>query len=120
MKLHCRELHAASDMSNEQVLAYQQELPDFEQVLFEVDDKDPDEVPPYTDEPFMEHVKAIATFDNVRAVPPDPTRRFVGNRGVNVLCQAGEHPNISERHNQSGSTLRTVEHPREHWPEDVV
>ena len=67
MKLHGSELHAASDMSDEQVLADQQELPDFERGLFEADDRDPDEVPPYTDEPFMEHVKAIATFDNVRA-----------------------------------------------------
>ena len=37
MKLHCCELHAASDMSDEQVLADQQELPDFERVFFEVD-----------------------------------------------------------------------------------
>ena len=120
MKLHCSELHASSDMSDEQVLADQQDLPDFEQRLFEVDYRDPAEVPPYTNEPFVEHVKAIATFDNVRAVPPDPTRRSVGNRGVNVQWQAGEHPTTSEWHNQPVTALQTVEHPREHLPEDAV
>ena len=45
MKLHCSELHAASDMSDEQVLADQKELPDFERAMFEVDARDPDEVP---------------------------------------------------------------------------
>ena len=84
MKLHCSELHTASYMSDEQVLADQEELPDFERGLFEVDARDPDEVLPYTDEPFMEHAKAIATFDTVRAVPPDPPRRIVAKRGVNV------------------------------------
>ena len=120
MELHCSELHATSDMSDEQVLVDQQVLPDFERGLFEVDDRDPDEVTPYTDEPFMEHKKAIATFDNVRAVPPDPTRRSADNRGVNVQWQAGEHLTIGERHNQPAPALHTVEHPREHWPEDVV
>ena len=120
MKLHCSESHTASDMSDEQVLADQEELPEFERGLFEVDARDPDEVLPYTDDPFMEHVKAIATFDTVRAVPPDPTRRTVGKRGVNVHWQAGEHPTISERHNQPGTALHTVEHPREHWPENAV
>ena len=33
MKLHWSELHTASDMSDEQVLADQQELPDFERGL---------------------------------------------------------------------------------------
>ena len=50
--------------------------------------------PPYTDEPFMEHVKAIATFENIRAAPLDPTRRSVGNRAVNVQWKAGEHPTV--------------------------
>ena len=49
MKLHCCELHTASDMSDEQVVADQQELPEFERGLFEVDARDPDEVLPYTD-----------------------------------------------------------------------
>ena len=98
MKLHCSELHTASDMSDEQILADQQEMPDFERGLFEFDARDPDEVLPYTDEPFMERVKAIATFDTVRAVPPDPTRRTVGKRGVNGQWQEGEHPTISERY----------------------
>ena len=120
MKLHCSELHTASDMSDEQVLADQQELPDFERGLFKVDARGPDEVLPYTNEPFMECVKSIATFDTVRAVPPDPTCRTVGNRGVNVQWQAGEHPTISERHNRPGTVPHTVEHPRVHWPEDVV
>ena len=120
MKLHCSELSATSNMSDERLLADQQELPDFERELFEVDARDPHEVLPYTDEPFMEHVKAIATFDNIRAVPPDPTMRFVGTRGVNVQWKAGEHPTISERHNQPGTTLHTVEHPWEHWPKEVV
>ena len=59
MKLHCSELHTASDMSDEQNLADQEELPEFERGLFEVAARDPDEVLPYTDEPFMEHVKAM-------------------------------------------------------------
>ena len=120
MKLHCSKLHTASNKYDEQVLADQQELPDFEGGLFEVDSRDPDEVLPYTDEPFMDRVRATATFDTVRAVPPDPTRRTVGKRGVNVQWQAGKHPTISERHNQPGTALHTVEHPREHWPEDAV
>ena len=120
MKLHSSELQAASEMSDEQVLADQQELPDFERALFEVDARDTDEVLPYTDEPFMEHVKAIAAFDNVRTVPADPTGRSVGNRGGNVQWKAGEHPTVGERHNQLGTALHTVEHPREHWPEEVV
>ena len=99
MKLHCNELHTASDMSDEQVLADQQDLPDFERGLFKVDAGDPDEVLPYTDEPFMDRVKAIATFDTVRAVPPDPTRRTVGKRGDNVQWQAG-----SIRPSASGTT----------------
>ena len=114
MKLHCSELHTASDMSDEQVVADQEELPEFERGLFEVDARDPDEVLPETDEPFMEHVKAIAAFDTVRAVPPDPTRRTVGKREFNVQWQAGEHPTISERHNQLGTALHILEHPREH------
>ena len=68
----------------------------------------------------MEHVKTIVTFDNVRAVPPDPTRRSVGNRGVNDQWKAGGHPTISERHNQPGTALHTVEHPQEHLPEEVM
>ena len=79
MKLHSSEVHTASDMSDEQVLADQQELPSFERGLFEVDARNPDEVLPYTDEPFMDIVRAIATFDTVRAVPPDPTRRTVAS-----------------------------------------
>ena len=63
MNLHCSEFHKASDMSDEQVLADQQELPDFERGLVEVDAGDPDEVLPYTDEPFMEYVKVIATSE---------------------------------------------------------
>ena len=94
MKLHCSDLHTASDMSDEQVLADQEELPEFERGLFEVDPRDSDEVLPYTDEPFMENVKAIATFDTVRAAPPDPTRRTVCKRGVNVQWQAGEYPTM--------------------------
>ena len=109
MKLHCSEMQAASDISDEQVLAYQQELPDFEQGLFEVDSRDPDEVLRYTDEPFMGHVKAIATFDNGRAIPLDPTKRSVDTRGVNVQRKAGEHPTISERHHQPGIALQTVQ-----------
>ena len=120
MKLHCSELHTASDMSDEQVFADQEELPEFERGVFEVDARDPDEALPYTDEPFMEHVKAIATFDTFRAVPPDPTRRTVGKRCVNVQWQAGEHPTVSDRHNQPGTALHTVEHPKEHGPEDAV
>ena len=100
MKLHCSQLHAASDMSDEQVLTDQQELPGFERGLFEVDARDSDEVLPYN-EPFMEHVKAIATFDNVRAVPPDPTRRSVGTRGVNVQWRTG-----SIRPSANGTTSR--------------
>ena len=84
MKLHCSELSTAPDVSDEQVLADQQEMPDFERGLFEVDARDLDEVFPYADKPFMDRVKAIATFDTVRAVPPDPTRRSVGKWGVNV------------------------------------
>ena len=38
-------------MSDKQVLADRQELPNFERGLFKVDDMGPDEVPPYTDEP---------------------------------------------------------------------
>ena len=34
--LHCSELHTTSDVSDEQVLADQQELPEFERGLFEV------------------------------------------------------------------------------------
>ena len=120
MKFQCSELHTSSDMSDEHVLADQQEMPDFERGLFEVDARDPDEVLPYTDEPFIDREKAIAAFGTVRAVPPDPTRRTVGKRGVNVQWQAGEHPTISERHNQPGTALHNVEHPREHWPEDAV
>ena len=92
MKLHCSELHTASDMSDEQVLADQEELPDFERGFFEIDARDPDEVLPYTYEPFMEDVKAIATFDTVRAVPPDPTRRTMGKsvitrrQGTHAWC----------------------------------
>ena len=119
MKLHCSELHTASDMSDEQVLADQPELPDFKPVLFEVHAKELDEVLPYTDEPFMDRLKAIAMFDIVRAVPPDPTRHTVGKRGVNVQWQGREHP-TSELHNHPGTTLHTVEYPREHWPQDVV
>ena len=77
MKLHCSE-------SEEQVLADKEELPEFERGLFEADARDPDEVLPYTGEPFMEHVKAIATFDTVRAVPLDPTRCTLSKRGANV------------------------------------
>ena len=63
MNFHCTKLHTTSDMSDEQVLADQQEMPEFERGLFEVDARDPYEVLPYTDEPFMEHVKAIAALE---------------------------------------------------------
>ena len=120
IKLHCSELDTAAEMSDETVLADQQKLPDFERGLFKVDDRDPDEVLPYTDEPFIEQVKAIATFDHVRAVPPNPTSRSVGKRGVNVQWHSGEHPTISKQHNQLDTGLHAVEHPREHWPPDVA
>ena len=49
MKLHCSDLHIASDVFDEQVLADQQEMADFERGLFEGNVRDTDEVPPYTD-----------------------------------------------------------------------
>ena len=61
----------------------------------------------------------IPTVDDAHAVPPDPTRCSVGNRGVNFQWTAGEHPTVSERHNEPGTALHTVEYPREHWPEEV-
>ena len=68
-KLHCSELHTASDMPEEQVLTAQQEVPGCERGLFEVDARDPDEVLPCTDEPLMDRVKAIQTFDNFPGRP---------------------------------------------------
>ena len=82
-------------MSDERVLADKQELPGFERGLFEVNARDPDEVLPYTDEPFMDRLRAIATFHTVRAVSPDPTRRTVGKRGANVQWQAGSQRSMA-------------------------
>ena len=81
--LVCLEMHAAlmhcSGMADamfseraktEQLEGDQARLTRFERGVFEVADRDLNEVPPYQNDAFMNHVRSLATFERVRAARP--------------------------------------------------
>ena len=80
LEMHTALMHCAAD--NAEVLTEQQEaehlegdqarLAPYERGVFEVTDKDMNEVPPYQNDEFIQQVQGIATFDHVRAAPPAP------------------------------------------------
>ena len=94
-------------------------LAPFERGLFEITDRDVNEVPYHNDE-FMQQVKGIATF-NVRAAPPPPAGAASASaRGRNVSCSEGEHPKLSKQRNQPGRALTSVDCPYNECPVGTV
>lgn len=67
---------------------------------FEAAERELHEVPPYQNDPFIQQVKDIATFDNARAALPSPASTTVAAQEVNVDWAEGEHPRLSNLHNQ--------------------
>ena len=128
--LACLETHAAlmnCAGANAAVLTEQREaehlagdqasLAPFERGMFEGTDRDLNEVPPYQNDTFIEHVKDIATVDHVRAAPPAPAAAAtVAARGRNVSWSEGEQPRLSKLHNQPGRALPNLDCPRNEWP----
>ena len=88
------EMHAAlmhcSGMADA-MLSERAETDQLEGGVFEVADRDLNEVPPYQNDAFMNHVRDLATFERVRAARP------AYERAATVMAQgrdwaAGEHP----------------------------
>ena len=71
-------------------------LAPFERGVFEVTDRDLNEVPPYQNDAFIQQVKDIATFDHAKAAPPAPAGATVAASGRNVSWSEGEHPRLSK------------------------
>ena len=67
--------------------------------VFAVAIRDVGEHDEYADEPFMEELAGLDTFDRIRAIPPDPTGEAVAVRGYNVPWDCGEYPALGHRHN---------------------
>ena len=83
---------------------------------FAVHERDVNEQPAHSDEPFMEELTSLDLLDSVRAAPPDPTGVAVAGRGDNVPWDRGEHPALSRSHNSLGDHLRKVHMPGEVSP----
>ena len=83
---------------------------------FAVQERDVNEQPAYSDEPFMEELTSLDLLDSVRAAPPDPTGVAVAVWGDNVPWDCGEHPDFGFTHNLLGDHLRKVHMPREVSP----
>ena len=105
LEMHAALIHCAAD--NAEVLTEQQEtehlegdqarLAPYERGMFEVTDRDMNEVPPYQNDKFMQQVQGIATFDQVRAAPPAPAcAATVSALGRNVSCSEAEQPRFSK------------------------
>ena len=129
LEMHATLMHCAAD--NAGVLTEQREaehlsrdqasLAPFERGLFQVTNRDLNEVPPYQNDEFVQHVKGIATSDHVRAAPPALAgAATVVARGRNVSWTEGEHPRLSNQHNQPGRALRSLDCPRNEWPPGTV
>ena len=95
----------------EQLEGDQARLAHFERGVFEVADRDLNEVPPYQDDAFMQQLQQLAAFDHVRAAPPPPAGTTACGRDWTL----GEHPNISKQHNQPCRALTALDCPREDW-----
>ena len=122
-------MHCAAD--NAEVLTQQRKakhlsgdearLAPFERGVFEVTDRDLNEVKPYQNNEFMQHVRGIATFDHVRAAPSAPAgATTVATCGRNVSWSEGEHPRLSKQHNQPGRALRSLDRPYNECPAGTV
>ena len=94
----------------EQLEGDQVRLAHFEHGVFEVADRDLNEVPPYQNDAFMQQLQQLAAFDHVRAPPPP-----AGSTACGRDWTLGEHPNVSKQHNQPGRALTAVDRPREGW-----
>ena len=104
--LVCLEMHAAlmhCDVANAEVLTKQREaeqlagdqasLAPFERGVFEVTDRDLNEVSPYQNDAFIQHVKDTATVDHVRTAPPAPAgAATVAARGATSAGVKGSIP----------------------------
>ena len=68
--------------------------------VFAVTDPDMHKVPPYQNDELILHVKAIGTFDHVRAASPAPAcAAIVVACGCSVSWSEGEHPRLNKLHN---------------------
>ena len=83
---------------------------------FAVHERDVNEQPAFSNEPFMEELTSLDLLDYVRAAPPDPTGVAVAVRGDNVPWGCGEHPSVGRGHNSLGDHLRRVHMPSEVSP----
>ena len=133
--LVCLEMHAAlmhcaghaetmlSDHTEaEHLEGDQANLEPYERGEFEVTDRDMNEVPPYQNDEFMQHVQRLAAFNHVRAAPPAQAEAAtVGAataRGRN--WSQGEYPKISKLHNQPSRALTSLDCPYSEWPAGTV
>ena len=126
--LVCLEMHAAlmhcSGMADvmlseqaeaEQIEGDQVRLARFERGVFEVADRDLNEVPCYQNDAFMQQLQQVAAFDHVRAAPPP-----AGSSACGRDWTLGEHPSVSKQHNQPGRALTALDRPGEDWPAGIV
>ena len=69
--------------------------------VFEVTDRDMNEVPPYQNDEFVQQVQHLAAFDHVRAAPPAQAEAATAGAATASGCDwsQGEHPKISKQHN---------------------
>ena len=75
---------------------------------FAVHERDVQEQPALSEEPFMEELISLDLLDYVRAAPIDPTGVVVALRGDNVPWDCGEHPRLGRGHNSLGDHLREM------------
>ena len=83
---------------------------------FAVQERDVNEQPALSDEPFMDKLTSLDLPDTVRATPPDPTGVGVAVLGDNIPWDCGEHPGLGRGHNSFGDHLRKVHMPSEVSP----
>ena len=69
---------------------------------FTVHERDVNDQPAYSDEPFVEELTSLDLLDSVRAAPPDPAVVAVAVRGDNLPWDCGEHHALDCSHNSLG------------------
>ena len=123
--MHCSRLAETllpEQVEPEHLEGDQARLQPYERGLFEVTDRDMHEVPPYENDAFMQQVQRLAALDHVRSAPPPQA----GAATVDATTfqardwSQGEHPKVSQQHNQPGTALTSLESPRNEWPAGTV
>ena len=105
-------------METEHLEGDEARLTPYERGVFEVTDRELNEVPPYQNDEFMQQVQRLAAFDQVRAAPPAAEAATASAHGRDWT--EGEHPELSKQHNQPGRALTSRDCPYNEWPAGAV